>query len=211
MLALACLAVFDLAVVPQAPAGPANTFRNVGGFDSIRTDDIQYSLTSGAFTLKDAFTATRAGTVITADRATGNANSQQFHAEGHVVVHESKGATASVAAAEHPSTLTCDVLDVDGKTRVSIARGRLHFTQPGGRSATADRGTLNDRTHKIHLEGAVHIVEADRLLDADDVVYDTVGGDVEAHGNVTIRAPGPTPGPVLPKPSAAPKRRNHPF
>jgi len=233
MVAFATLAVFDLGTVPQpggAPGVPAvphgapprtgaqqhgaphanvapDTFRNVGGFDSIRTDDIQYNLNTGVFKLKDPFTATRTGTEITADRATGNATAKQFHAEGDVVVHQNKAPTANASLAERPSTLTCDVLDVDGGKQLYTAIGRVHFTQAGGRSATADRGTLDDAAHKLHLLGTVHIVEIDRILDADDVVYDTISGDVDAHGNVTIRTPAPTPAPAAPKPTAAPKRR----
>ena len=113
----AAAAALATAVSAQTTNAGTTLFKNVGGFDHIQSDDVQYNLNNGDFTLRDRFTAVREGTEITADRASGNSKSRLLHAEGHVVVHQNQPLKQSGRAADltqKPSTLTCDKLDVDG-------------------------------------------------------------------------------------------------
>jgi len=116
-----------------------------------------------------------------------------------------------------PSTLTTDQLDINSLTKNYVATGNVHYVQ-GGRTidaqkgalddntkdltlydlhfvqgtqtVTATQGVLNDRTHILDLTGRVHIIDADRKMDADHVVYNTQSGDMHAKGNVNMAFPG---------------------
>jgi lipopolysaccharide assembly outer membrane protein LptD (OstA) len=190
---------------PPSPSAPTTQFANVAGFDHIQTDDVQYNLNTGNFTLKDRFTAVRQGTDITADRATGNSRRKLLHADGHVVVHQNEpihGRGKASELTQEPSTLTCDKLDVDGVRQTYVATGNMHFTQ-ADREATADSATLDEANHSLHMEGHVHVRNAEQSIDADALDYDTLSGDVQGRGNVTIVSPVETP-PAVPLPSAKP-------
>lgn len=186
-------------------------FKNVGGFDHIQSDTVNYNFETGDFSLPGHFTAVREGTEISADHATGNSKRKELHADGHVLVHQtkalnSKGATSQLT--QKPSTLTCDKLDVDGVRHTYVATGHVHFTQEK-RNATADAATLDDTNHHLHLEGNVHIADGPQSLDAQVVDYDTQNGDMRAEKDVTIIAPVPTetPGPPRRASPAKPKKR----
>jgi lipopolysaccharide assembly outer membrane protein LptD (OstA) len=210
--ALCCLLAFGFA---SAQGGNPGAFHNVGGFDTITTQSIDTNLNTGAFSVPQHFQATRTGTDISADRATGNTKKKTIHAEGHVVVHrtgaiEGQG-TAAAKLGQEPSTLMCDKLDIDGQRKFYVATGNVHFTQVD-RDATADRGTLNDVTNDLHLEGNVHVRDKEQFLDAQNVVYNTKSGDVHATGSpVMVRAPVATSEPTgagpAASPSAKPKRK----
>jgi lipopolysaccharide transport protein LptA len=216
MLAAVGLFAFVAASAQRSPSPTQPGFHNVGGFDTITTRTIDTNLNTGDFTVPERFAATRSGTEISADRATGNSKKKLVHATGHVVVHrtgqvESQGELASKVSGE-PSTLTCDTLDVDGIRKFYVAVGNVHFTQQD-REATADRATLNDLTNELHLTGNVHIRDKEQFLDGNDVIYNTKTGDVKATGNpVMVRTPveAATPGGLAPpaaSPSPQPKRK----
>jgi lipopolysaccharide transport protein LptA len=194
------------------PAGAQDSsggFSHVAGFDHIQTDDVQYNLNTGDFTLKDRFSATRQGTDITADSGSGNSKRKILHAQGHVVVHQTKplnakGDTGTVT--QQPSTLTCDKLDVDGTRKLYQANGNVHFSQEG-REAFADSGQLDETTSTLHLEGHVRIRDKEQYLEGDTVDYNTTTGEMNAKGApVTIRTPVETPGPA-PAPTPRPKKK----
>jgi lipopolysaccharide assembly outer membrane protein LptD (OstA) len=210
---LCCL--LGLGVASAQGGNNAGAFHNVGGFDTITTESIDTNLNTGSFSVPQHFQATRTGTEISADRATGNTKKKSIHAVGHVVVHRTgpiEGQNAATSKlGQEPSTLTCDKLDIDGVKKFYVATGNVHFTQ-ADRDATADRGTLNDTTNDLHLDGNVHVRDKDQFLDASSVVYNTKTGDVHATGTpVMVRAPAATPEPsgAVPfaSPSAKPKRK----
>ncbi len=186
---------------PQAK--PSYSLSNVAGFDSIKTDRFTYNINSGNFDFPGHFDATRAGTNITADRANGNSLRKQLHAEGHVVVHQNQaveGSGKTVDLTQRPSTLTCDVLDVDGNRKIYTATGNMRFVQEGGREASADHAILDDANHHLHLEGHAHVRNGAQSIDSDVLDYDTVTGQLDGNGNVTITAPVETPSPGAPRP-----------
>jgi len=195
-----------------APAGMTAT--HIGGFDHIRTDKFDYNLNTGDFTLPGPFTADSTdGTDVSADKATGNSKSKVMHAEGHVVVHQTRpiqnhGSTTTVT--QRPSTLTCDKLDVDGSHKLYIATGHMHFTQEGGRSASADRAILDDANHHLHMEGNVHVRNGEQTVAADVLDYDTSSGELDGNGDVTISTPIETPAPGSVSPSH-PRRHRLPI
>src|ERR1700686_129593 len=57
----------------DVPSGPAPLGSSFGGFDHIQAAQLNYNFQTGNYTIPDRFTATRMGTGITADKATGNA------------------------------------------------------------------------------------------------------------------------------------------
>jgi lipopolysaccharide assembly outer membrane protein LptD (OstA) len=202
---------------PAASANPPGSlpgeFSNVGGFDSITTRSIDTNLNTGVFSVPQHFTASRADTQISADKATGNTRTKVVHATGNVIVHRTAPiqGTGDSRIGPEPSTLTCDKLDIDGGKKFYMATGNVHFTQ-GTRDATADRGTLDEVTGLLHLSGNVHIRDKEQYLDGDDVVYNTKTGDVRATGNpVMVRAPAATPVPtdegLTPTATPKPKKR----
>jgi lipopolysaccharide transport protein LptA len=179
-----------------------------GGPDHIQSTDIHWNMTSGDFNLPTSFTALRSGTEISADRGSGNSKKKTLHAEGHVVVHQSKqfGTGADVAkVTQEPSTLTTDKLDADGTRKFYVATGHVHFTQTS-RDATSNSGTLDDLNHKLHLEGNVHIRDKDQHYDGDVVDYNTQTGEAEIRGRpAMIRLPVESPPPATAKPRATGK------
>jgi lipopolysaccharide export system protein LptA len=72
----------------------------------------------------------------------------------------------------------------------------VHFTQ-GARTATAQRGVLNQLQHTLHLEGSVVLTEGGSSMKADVVDYNLQTKDVVASGApMIIKQPiggGPAP------------------
>jgi lipopolysaccharide transport protein LptA len=209
--AFALLALLSLGVTSVALAQDENNSvaSNVAGFSHIRADKVQFNINTGDFTIPDRFTATRQGSDITADHATGNSKQKVLHAEGHVIVHQTgSGATGPKANAvtQRPSTLTCDRLDVDGIKKMYYATGNMHFTQEGGREATSDSAVLDDTAHHLHMEGHVHVRQGDQTIDGDTLDYNTQSGQLDANGDVTITAPVETASPGPPG-TPGPQRR----
>jgi len=197
----------------QVPSDTGATMSHVGGFDNIVTAHVTFNLNTGDFTIPGHFTATRQGTDVTADRATGNSKTKIMHAQGNVVVHQNRelaghGGNAS-SLTQKPSTLTCDTLDVDGTRKLYTATGNMHFTQEGGREATSDRAVLDDANHHLHMEGHVHVRNGDQSIDADTLDYDTLTGQLDGDGNVTITSPVETAPPAVPRPARSSNPRRH--
>lgn len=180
-----------------APAPDANSLDVIGGFD-IRSASIDYNYSTGDYTIPSRFTATNGGTDISADRARGNSKRKVIVADGNVVVHQSRTPVKPGAATSHftqaPSTLTGDHINADGVAKFYTVIGNVRFTQ-GEREASADRGTFNDATNEVHMEGNAVIKENGQTLNADVVDYNTQTGDGNASGNVTVVSPVETPAP----------------
>lgn len=218
-LALAALALGALVTrgalaagpTPQPTAGADQTSTsNFAGFDTIKTAQIHYNINNGSFDFPSHFFATRQGMDISADRASGNSQKKQLHAVGNVIVHQNQptGSGKTSALTQEPSTLTADALDVDGSKQIYTATGNMHFTQAGGKEASADRAVLDDISHHLHLEGHVRVRDGERTIEASRLDYDTLTGEVDGAGDVTITAPAPTatPGPPQPATTKKPKK-----
>jgi lipopolysaccharide transport protein LptA len=183
---------------PIASAGPdAESLDVIGGFD-IRSAAIDYNYSTGDYTIPSRFTATNGGTDISANRANGNSKRKVITADGNVVVHQSRTPVKAGAAPSHftqgPSTLTGDHIDADGVAKFYTVIGHVRFTQ-GDREASADRGTFNDVTNEVHMEGNAVIKDQGQTLNADVVDYNTQTGVGNASGNVTVVSPVATPAP----------------
>jgi lipopolysaccharide assembly outer membrane protein LptD (OstA) len=204
-----CATLANAAGADDATGG--STMSHIGGFDHISTAKFDFNLNSGDFSIPGHFTATRSGTDVTADQAVGNSKSKIMHAQGHVVVHQNRALAGSTTASftEKPSTLTCDKLDVDGTRKLFTATGNMHFTQEGGREATSDMAVLDDANHHLHMEGHVHVRNGEQTVDANVLDYDTLSGQLDGNGDVTITAPVETAQPGVPKPagSGKPKKK----
>ena len=158
----------------------------------------------------------RPGSDGTADRAEG-----QRQARHRVAVRQRRAARQRQRARSRtrddeyakggPSTLTCDRLDVDSKTKIYTAIGHVHFEQ-GARKADAERGVLNRNTGMLRLEGNVKTVDGESSLTAQNVDYNLNTKHVEANGKpIVIKQPVPTPEPGSATPSPKPKKRRIPF
>ncbi len=180
---------------PEEPAG-GTSITHLAGFDHIQTDKFDYNLNTGDFSIPGHFTATRQGTDVTADRANGNAKQKIMHASGHVIVHQNGAAGGHESVlTQQPSTLTCDKLEVDGTRKLYTATGNMHYSQEGGREASSDNAVLDDANHHLHMEGHVHVRNGEQTVEADVLDYDTLSGQLEGNGNVTITSPVETPQP----------------
>jgi lipopolysaccharide export system protein LptA len=83
----------------------------------------------------------------------------------------------------------------------------MHFVQEGGREATSDTAILDDANHHLHMEGHVHVKNGESSIDSDVLDYDTLTGQLDGNGNVTITAPVETAQPGGPAPSSKPRKK----
>jgi lipopolysaccharide export system protein LptA len=183
--------------VPKTAAA-STTFIPGGSVWTVHMTVVDFDHITGDFSTPDHLTMTRNGGDISADRASGNSNADVTTLYGNVVVHDVQGAfdsaAGSLAKNKGPATLTCDQLKVDGKAKVYIATGHVHYTQDKT-VADADHGTLDDKAHTMDLTGNVSIVDGDQSLrGADRVHYNTATGQVHAESNspgaVILEFPG---------------------
>ncbi len=171
---------------------------------NMQTDRLSANMGSGRFSAPDHVTLTRAdGSVIQADRATGNYKQRQAALYGHVSLRDTGGTfglkSAQGAQSRGPATLTADEMHVDDTARLYDAAGSVHYEQ-GDTSVDAQTAHLNDATHDLNLAGKVHVVQGDRTLYADRAAYNTQTGNGTADSNVTMTFPGITPTIATPKP-----------
>jgi lipopolysaccharide export system protein LptA len=197
------------APAPTAVAEPKSGFSN-GDF-TVETDQTNYNLKTGEFSMPHHVKFTRPGTDVVGDKAAGNAQKDAITITGNVVLHQTGPLNELGPSTSHlgnePSTLTTDALTIDGKKKTYIANGNVVYTQ-GEKKVTADHGTLDQLNHTLDLSGNVHINQGEQSMTADTVHYNTLTEDVEAHGApVLIRAPANTPGPPLPTATPGPKKK----
>ncbi len=180
----------------------------------IETDEITRK-GNGDFTMPNKVVFSRPGSDGTAERAEGNDKRGTLSLIGNVVVHDNGNAPEAGSQDEYakggPSTLTCDRLDVDSKSKVYTAIGHVHFTQ-GTRDATAEHGVLNRKTGMLRLEGNVKTKDGESSMTAQNMDYNLNTKHVEAAGKpIVIKQPVPTPEPGSVTPSPKPKKRRLPF
>ena len=198
------------ATLKTTPAA-STTFQPGSGVWTVHMTQIDLNVTSGDFSTPNHVTMVRNGGDINADRASGNDKADVTTLYGNVVVHDVRGAfdsaAGSIAKNKGPATLTCDQLRVDGKAKIYIATGHVHYTQDKT-VADADHGTLDDKAHTMDLTGNVSIVDGDQSLrGADRVHYNTATGQMHAESNspgaVILEFPGgngpsiATPRPII--------------
>jgi lipopolysaccharide export system protein LptA len=201
----AAVALVAAAPKPQASPAPAKSSAKIGEWNLV-TDQLNANLMTGQFSAPDHVTMTRAdGSVVHADRATGNYKQQKAQLFGNVSIHDTNGtfglnsAQGTQAQSRGPATLTSDELMLDDKAHLYDAKGNVHYAQ-GDTNVDAQTAHLNDVTHILDLAGKVHIVQGDRTLDADTATYNTQTGSGEANTNVVVTFPGVTPSIATPKP-----------
>jgi lipopolysaccharide assembly outer membrane protein LptD (OstA) len=170
---------------------------------------------NGDFTIPHHVTFSRPGSDGVADRAEGNTQRGTVSLFGNVVVHDNGNAPEAGSQDEYakggPSTLTCDQLDVDSKSKIYTAIGHVHFTQ-GARDMVADHGVLNRKTGMLRLVGHVKTKENESTMTAQDLEYNLNSKHVEGNGKpIVIKQPVPTPEPGSATPSPKPKKRRFPF
>jgi len=165
------------------------------GVWTVHASSLDANFKNGDFSTPAKVVMTRTGGDVSADRANGNYKKKLLFLNGHVVMHDSQGAAQSNIGAEgapnagSPSTLTADKAQIDGAAKVYKAIGNVHYVQ-NDTVVDADNGTLDDSAHTLLLEGAVHIVQGTRSMNAQRVLYNTVTGTAHAQGNVTMQFPG---------------------
>ncbi|MDQ6925065.1 MAG: LPS export ABC transporter periplasmic protein LptC [Candidatus Eremiobacteraeota bacterium] len=180
----------------------------------LETDEIAKK-GNGDFNMPHKVVFSRPGSDGTADRAEGNTERKTVSLFGNVVVHDNGNAPEAGSHDEYakggPSTLTCDQLDVDSKSKIYTAIGHVHFTQ-GARDMVADHGVLNRKTGMLRLEGHVKTKENESSMTLHDLEYNLNTKRVEGNGKpIVIKQPVPTPEPGSATPSPKPKKRRIPF
>jgi lipopolysaccharide assembly outer membrane protein LptD (OstA) len=181
------------------------------GVWTVHASSIDANFKSGDFSTPAKIVMTRVGGDVSADRANGNYKRQMLYLNGHVVMHDSQGNGVSSlqggapSRSAGPSTLTADQAQIDGGAKVYKAIGNVHYVQ-ADTVVDANAGTLNDATHTLLLEGAVHITQGTRSMNAGKVLYNTDTGSAHAEGDVTMQFPGEMHrGIATPKPLKLPK------
>jgi len=198
---------FVLLGASPSPSPVDSSGMEMNGYQ-IATDQTNWNLNSGDFTMPHEVKVTRPGTDARGDHAKGNTKLGTATLIGNVVVHDNGNAPEAKDVGndyQGPSTITCDELTLDSKNKSYDGRGNVRFVQ-GNRVGTADRGVLNQLQHKLHLEGNVVLAEGDTSMKAAVVDYNLQTRDVIASGvPMIIRepiphgSPGPTPSPKPPK------------
>jgi lipopolysaccharide assembly outer membrane protein LptD (OstA) len=178
------------------PAAPPNAPASFDlGVWTVHASSIDANFKSGDFSTPAKVVMTRVGGDVSADRANGNYKKQVLYLNGHVVMHDSQGTGinslegGAPSGPSSPSTLTADQAQIDGAAKVYKANGSVHYVQ-ADTVVDASNGTLNDATHSLLLEGAVHIVQGARSMTAQRVLYNTLTGTAHAEGDVTMQFPG---------------------
>jgi lipopolysaccharide assembly outer membrane protein LptD (OstA) len=205
-LAAAATASFLLAAAPSPSASPSSGME-MNGYQ-IETDQTNWNLNSGDFTMPHEVRVTRPGTDARGDHAKGNTKLGTATLIGGVIVHDTGNAPEAKDAGtdyQGPATITCDELTLDSKNKSYDAHGNVRFVQ-GNRVGTAERAVLNQTQHTLHLEGNVVLAEGQTSMKAALVDYNLQTRDVIASGAPMIirepipqRSPGPTPSPKPPK------------
>lgn len=165
------------------------------GVWTVHASSLDANFKNGDFSTPNKVVMTREGGDVAADRANGNYKKQVLYLNGHVVMHDSQGNVESMAGGgpprePSPSTLTADKAQIDGAAKVYKAIGNVHYVQ-ADTVVNADTGTLNDSDHTLLLEGAVHITQGSRSMNARRVLYNTETGSAHAQGDVTMQFPSP--------------------
>lgn len=175
-------------------APPAATSFDIGVW-TVHASSLDANFKNGDFSTPAKVVMTRVGGDVSADRANGNYKRKVLYLNGHVVMHDSEGSAQSSLAGggsdqgSSPSTLTADKAQIDGDAKLYKAIGNVHYVQ-ADTVVDANAGTLNDAEHTLLLEGAVHIAQGPRKMDAQRVLYNTVTGTAHAQGDVTMQFPG---------------------
>lgn len=199
---LAAAGVSVAGAAPKKASAPGKSSVAVGGW-TLTTDELEANTSTGAFKAPKHLTMTRAdGSLVEADRATGNYKKKQAVLSGNVSVRDASGTfglKSAQAVKRDPATLTADTVKVDDLTHLYDADGSVHYVQ-GRTTVDAEKAHLNDVTHRLDLSGKVHVVQGERTLDADTATYNTMTGDGEADGNAMMTFPGVTPSIATPKP-----------
>jgi lipopolysaccharide assembly outer membrane protein LptD (OstA) len=179
------------------PAASPSPNASAASFDlgvwTVHASSLDANFKSGDFSTPAKVVMTRTGGDVSADKAKGNYKKQKLYLNGHVVMHDTQGSAQSLAGGEppqapSPSTLTADKAEIDGAAKVYKAIGNVHYVQ-ADTVVNADNGTLDDMAHTLLLEGAVHITEGARSMNARRVLYNTLTGTAHAEGDVTIQFP----------------------
>lgn len=190
-----------------APSAYADSF--AVGVWTLHTSSLDFNQKNGDFSVPNKLLMTRQGGDVEADRANGNYKTQIFTLYGDVTMHDQSGnfagmASGSITRPSGPATLTADQIRIDGRTRVYVATGHVHYVQENT-TVDAERGMLNDASHMLYLSGNARVAQGLRNVVADRIAYDTVTGNAHAEGNVTMQFPSEVqPHIATPKPIRIP-------
>lgn len=194
----------------SAPANAGQASFDLGVW-TVHASSIDANFKNGDFSTPNKVVMTRAGGDVSADRANGNYKHKVLFLNGHVVMHDAQGSAESLTGESaqpgppSPSTLTADKAQIDGTAKLYKAIGNVHYVQ-ADTVVDANTGTLNDTEHTLLLEGAVHITQGSRSMNAGKVLYNTESGSAHAEGNVTMQFPSPMHrGLATPRPLHIPK------
>jgi lipopolysaccharide export system protein LptC len=193
-----CLALVLAALALPARAVQAAPGTELAGrYYKLETTTLRYNVETGAFASDAAIRITRPGLDAVADHAEGNTKTGAATLRGNVKVHDIGGPGSIQGKNATPATLTCDLLDVDGKADTYRATGRARY-ESEVRTATADTMLLDRKHRKLRLEGNVTLMEGQSTAHAASVEMDLKSGEA-----ITTGAPAVLTQPASPAPSPA--------
>lgn len=162
-LVLAVATIGAFAAAPSAALAVTQQF----GVWTVHMTVVHYNYKSKDFKTPNHISLSRPGVTIDADRASGNFGTRVATLVGHVTMDE--------MGPKGPARMTADTVRIQGGGAFYVATGDVHYVQ-AATSAAADRGTLDQTTHEMTLDGHVVIVNAGRVLHAEHATYNTLTG-----------------------------------
>ncbi len=134
---------------------------------------------SGDFVIPGAVSGKSPDGDFKADRAFGNYQRNDVTLVGHVLLHQ----RVSPGPSAQPMTLTANQLRIFGKPSTYVATGSVVVVQQN-RQLHADYLQLDDRTHQGLLRGNVSAQENDRVVQSQEVHYNTLTGAIDVPGQL---------------------------
>jgi len=154
---------------------PALADAHIGRFTVTFVEGIFHR--NGDFVIPGAVTGKSPDGDFKADRAFGNYQRQDVTLVGHVLLHQ------RVSGSAQPMKLTAQQLRIFGKPATYVATGSVAVVQQN-RQLHAQYLQLDDRTHQGILRGDVSAQEDDRVVQSQEIHYNTLSGAVEVPGQL---------------------------
>jgi len=165
-------------VIIIAATTPAHADARIGRFTITFAEGVFHR--NGDFVIPGAVYGVSPDGDFKADRAFGNYQRQDVTLVGHVLMHQRVGQGPGTA----PLTLTANQLRVSGKPSTYTATGSVVVVQ-ANRKLHSDYLSLNDATHQGLLRGKVSAQEDDRVVNSDEIHYNTQNGNIDVPGELT--------------------------
>ncbi len=173
----ALFALVIMSAAATACVAPALADARIGSFTVRFAEGVFHR--NGDFVIPGAVSGVSPDGDFKADRAFGNYQRQDVTLVGHVLLHQRVGQGPSA----QPMTLTANQLRIFGKPSTYTATGSVVVVQQN-RQLHADYLQLDERTHEGLLRGNVSAQEDDRVVQSEEIHYNTLSGAILVPGQL---------------------------